>query len=1205
MNKINTFMFNLVITLTSLNFYCTSTSQDGVSLRTDQLALEEIKAQITTDPFGIISKNWTSNTSICTWRGVSCSLPFQTRRVTVLDLSNMGLVGTISPHIGNLSVLTSLDFTNNSFHGSIPPEIMQMRHLEELYLGNNDLTGDLPLSYSKSLPKLEILFLDYNNLTGTLSSVFLDRMPSLKTLSLRYNSFYGNIPDEIGNRSRLRFLSLNNNQFTGLVPQTLFNLSYLTRADLSFNSLSGTLPDDMCNQLAYLIQLYISGNKLTGSIPSLIEKCQQLRYLSISLNEFNGVIPRGIWNLTLLEELYLGYNNLQEGLIPADIQNLKRLTTLSIPDGNLVGHVPQVVFNISSLRVLNLRKNLFSKLPISNYNINLLEELDLSYNQFTGQLPSGFWKLKGLRRIDLSNNHFTGSISSDVMNLTLLTHIYLQSNRLTGIIPNEINYLPSLDTLGLQDNDLEGNIRFNISTLKVLDLSVNSFSSILPAEFGFWLPNLERLYLRNNLFRGTLPSSIVNASKLYEIEISTNSFSGSIPITIGRLELLERLLFGQNNFTVEGSELIFLSSLTNCRKLRTLAFAQNPLMNANLPSSIGNLSTSLELFQAFESGIKGNIPSGIGNLTNLRTLALDTNELVGNIPTELGKLQNLGQLYLESNRIKGKVPQEFCLLRNLGELYLSDNRLSGIIPTCIGDIGSLSWLFLDSNSFTDTIPSTIWSHKSLVALNLSSNFLIGNLPSSIGSSNPLLTVLDLSSNKISGAIPSSIGGYQMLKKLSLARNYLQGTIPESLGMLISLELLDLSQNNLSGVIPTSLEALRYLESFNVSYNRLQGEIPNGGKFSNFTAFSFTHNKDLCGAPKYKVLSCRRKHHKSKALSSLKYVLPIVIVLSVIGFVIAVYLLRRHKKRIQTNVDPSTGYNWKRVSYYEIVRATNSFDESNLIGKGAYGSVYEGKLSDGVNIAVKVFNLFSERAVKSFDSECEVLRNIRHRNLVSIISSCTNMDFRCLVLKYIPNGSLEQWLYSHNYFLSLMQRLQIMIDVASAIEYLHHGNATPIIHCDLKPSNVLLDEDMKGYVCDFGIAKIVGDEELMLRTTTLGTVGYMAPEYGMEGIVSTGCDVYSFGILLLETFTRKKPTDEMFCGELRLRSWVLEATQRSIFEVVDTNLISGNISTKEEESLASIFNLAMDCTSDLSSRRINMEETVVRLSKIYKNVLQNN
>ncbi|XWS10440.1 hypothetical protein CRYUN_Cryun39dG0078500 [Craigia yunnanensis] len=221
--------------------------------------------------------------------------------------------------------------------------------------------------------------------------------------------------------------------------------------------------------------------------------------------------------------------------------------------------------------------------------------------------------------------------------------------------------------------------------------------------------------------------------------------------------------------------------------------------------------------------------------------------------------------------------------------------------------------------------------------------------------------------------------------------------------------------------------------------------------------------------------------------------------------------------------------WRRVSYQELHLATNGFSYSKLIGVWSFGSVYQGTLSDGLNIAVKVFNLELERAFKSFDIECEVLRNIRHWNLVKIINSFSNIDFKPLVLEFMPSGNLEKWLYSHNHFWDILHRLNIMIDVASALECLHHGYTTPAIHCDLKPKNILLDDDTVAHLGDFGIAKLLGEEDSTIHTMTLATIGYMAPEYGSKGIVSTKSDAYSFGILLMETFIRKKPTDKSFVG----------------------------------------------------------------------------
>ncbi|WRX28493.1 Protein kinase domain - like 10, partial [Theobroma cacao] len=184
--------------------------------------------------------------------------------------------------------------------------------------------------------------------------------------------------------------------------------------------------------------------------------------------------------------------------------------------------------------------------------------------------------------------------------------------------------------------------------------------------------------------------------------------------------------------------------------------------------------------------------------------------------------------------------------------------------------------------------------------------------------------------------------------------------------------------------------------------------------------------------------------------------------------------------------------WRRISYHELNQATNGFSESRLLGKGNFGSVYQGTLSDGMRFAVKVFKLEFEGAFKSFEIECEVLRNIRHRNLMKIISSCCNIDFKALVLEFMPNGSLDKWLYSNNYFLDILRRLNIMIDVASALEYLHHGHTMPVVHCDSKLSNVLLNEDMVAHLSDFGIAKLLCEEDSMIQTMTIATIGYMEP-----------------------------------------------------------------------------------------------------------------
>jgi LRR receptor-like serine/threonine-protein kinase FLS2 len=407
---------------------------------------------------------------------------------------------------------------------------------------------------------------------------------------------------------------------------------------------------------------------------------------------------------------------------------------------------------------------------------------------------------------------------------------------------------------------------------------------------------------------------------------------------------------------------------------------------------------------------------------------------------------------------------------------------------------SLKYLYLDSNRLTSTIPLSLWSLTYILEVNLSSNSLSGPLSFKIENMK-VLRLLNLSRNQLSGHIPTTIGSLKDLANLSLADNQLEGSIPGSFGELVSLESLDLSGNNLSGEIPKSLEALSQLKYLNVSFNRLQGKIPIGGPFVHFSAASFMSNDGLCGAPQLHVPPCKEgvSRPKKTAIHILKFVLPTIGVTMLV--VVLVFVWTRYQKRkmkIPVEGNPLPLAVWRRISQQEILQATEGFNASNLLGKGSFGSVYQGRLSDGMIVAIKVFNLVVEGAFKSFDTECDVLRNIRHRNLVKIISTCSNMDFKAFVLEYMPKGNLENWLYSHNNCLNVLQRLNIMIDVASALEYLHCGYSTTIVHCDLKPNNILLDEDMVAHVADFGIAKLLGDVDSVIRTMTLATIGYMAP-----------------------------------------------------------------------------------------------------------------
>ncbi|XP_048446245.1 probable LRR receptor-like serine/threonine-protein kinase At3g47570 isoform X2 [Pyrus x bretschneideri] len=1014
----------------------------------------------------------------------------------------------------------------------------------------------------------------------------------------------GVIPPHLGNLSFLVELGLQNNSFHGPLPQELSRLRRLKVINFGNNSFMGTIPS-WFGSLAKLQTIKLYGNSFSGIIPAAIFNLSALETINLSLNQLSGSLPREIGNLTKVKGIYLDVNKFEE--LPNEMGSLGQLEELYVQYNALKGSALVPVLNISSLTHLTLYgNNLSGSLPdnICEHLPNI-RQLNLGQNQLDGLIPSKLWQCKELRKISLVYNNFHGSIPKSLGNLTYLTLIGLSDNNLIGTIPNEIGDLPQLETLSLYFNNLSGVIPsklFNLSMISLIGLSFNQLSGSLPADIGLNAPNLEFLNVaRNNLVSELLPN-LSNASKLRELDMSENSFTGFLPNTLCSLKNLERLFLHLNSLTIDAfapQVVSTLSCLFNLRNLTTLSLGGNPL-NTTIPAFRGNLSASLQYVDLSNSNIRGNIPDDIGNLSSLISLNLGNNQLSGAIPTSIQRLKNLQGLYLYDNKLGGHIPYELCQLNNLAELHLDGNWLSGSIPSCLGTLAvALRYLSLGSNLLTSKIPSLLWELKYILHLNLSSNSLVGPLSEDIEKLKDVAD-MDLSNNHFSGNIPSSIGGLQNMINFSLANNYLEGPIPSSFETLLSLESLDLSKNNLSGVIPKSLEALSYLKHLNLSFNKLQGEIPTGGPFENFSADSFVPNGALCGASRLHVPLCKYKTEVKPNWRKTKYIISGV--LSVILLAAAALILILCRKR---NVEVTASLHqvlWRRVSRLELVKATNGFHETNLLGTGGFSSVYRGTLSDGIDIAVKVFNLQLEGAFKSFDKECEMLSKIRHRNLIKIISCCDELDFKALILQLMPNGSLENWLYSPNRSMNILQRLDIMRDVALALEYLHHGYSIPIVHCDVKPSNILLDDDMVAHVADFGIARLIGGGDSMTETMTLATVGYMAPEFGLEGIVSMRGDVYSFGIVLMETFTKRKPTDEMFVEEMNLRQWIANSLfpNAAIDEVVDADILGmeedGDFVSRRD-CLSSVMRLALACSAAFPEERINMKDVVVTLNKI--------
>lgn len=566
--------------------------------------------------------------------------------------------------------------------------------------------------------------------------------------------------------------------------------------------------------------------------------------------------------------------------------------------------------------------------------------------------------------------------------------------------------------------------------------------------------------------------------------------------------------------TGQDDDLNFFDSLARCQNLGILDLSDNQFGGV-LPSSISNLSTLVTL-RISSNQLSGIIPTGFVNLVNLTELTMAKNSLSGRIPPIIGDLKMLRRLDLSENEFSGQIPSSLANITHLYSLHLENNKLTGSIPTSFGDLSSLQELDLSQNNLNGTIPKIIMSLSSLsISLNLGQNDLTGSLPSEVGKLTNL-GYLDVSENKLSGQIPSSLGKCLRLEHLHMEANFFEGSIPSSFSSLRGLQDLDLSHNNLSGKIPEFFQHISFM-NLNLSFNHFNGPVPSEGVFMNATAISVAGNKQLCGGfPNLHLPECSpkksRKGVKSQRLKLMILVLSSLLVLALIMSLLIIFRLRKMKRKTSITSSLTMGL-LLNVSYESLLKATNGFSSANLIGSGSFGSVYKGILGPNQTVvAVKVLHLHERGALKSFLAECEALRNIRHRNLVRVLTACSSVDFRgndfkALVYEFMPNGSLQSWLQpipnaedidGELRMLSLIQRLNIAIDVASALYYLHHHCQKLIVHCDIKPSNILLDNDLNAHVGDFGLARFIPGSESKSSPNQSssvglqGTIGYAAP-----------------------------------------------------------------------------------------------------------------
>nr|XP_043631812.1 probably inactive leucine-rich repeat receptor-like protein kinase At3g28040 isoform X2 [Erigeron canadensis] len=896
--------------------------------------------------------------------------------------------------------------------------------------------------------------------------------------------------------------------------------------------------------------LSLDGLNLSGKIGRGLEKLQNLKVLSLANNNFTGSIDPQLSLLANLENLNLSRNSFLDR-IPSSLMNSSTIKFLDLSQNLLSGPVPDDLFlNCVSLRSLSLSgNNLEGPLPSSLSKCTTLNHLDLSNNRFSGNpdFLSGIWSLTRIRVLDLSHNSFSGSIP-------------------TGVV-------------ALHD-------------LKELSLQGNQFSGALPSDIGL-CPHLKKLDLSNNLFTESIPQSFHALSSLNYLNLANNALTGEFPQWIGSLGALEYLDFSENGLT------------------------------GILPESMGKLP-SLSYLSLSDNSLSGSIPLSLSYSSKLSTISLKRNRFNGSIPAGLFEL-GFDQIDLSRNELTGSVPPGSSkLYETLQVLDLSGNQLTGDIPAEIGLNSKLRYLNLSWNNFETSMPPELGYFQNLTVLDLRNAAFHGSIPSDICDSGTL-GILQLDGNSFTGSIPEEIGNCSLLYLLSMSHNSLNGSIPRSMSQLKKLKILKLEYNQLAGEIPQELGELENLLAVNISYNRLQGRLPSGGIFQSLEASSMEGNLGIC-SPLLKG-PCKMNVPKPLVLDPFAFgnqngqheggARAVVISIGVLVISLLNISARRRLAFVNDALESCSSSSRSGASLsmgklvwfdsktnpdnYCIANPEVFIKTANEIGSGVFGTVYKTPIGEDGGDALAIKNLVVSNMIQypeDFDREVRVLGKIRHPNLVSLKGYYWTPKVQLLVTDYVPNGSLQAKLHERlpsSPPLSWLSRFKILLGTAKGLAHLHHSFRPPVIHYNIKPSNILLDDNLNPKISDFGLTRILSRlDKHVMSNRFQSALGYVAPELACQSLrVNEKCDVYGFGVLILEIVTGRRPIEYGEDNVLILNEHVkILLEEGNVLECVDESM-----GEYAEEEVLPVLKLALVCTSQIPSSRPTMAEVVQILQVI--------
>ncbi|KAG8388557.1 hypothetical protein BUALT_Bualt02G0137800 [Buddleja alternifolia] len=1001
--------------------------------------------------------------------------------------------------------------------------------------------------------------------------------------------------------------ALNNWDPTDQTPCQWFGIfcnfkNEVTEINLKYMDLLGNVPDNFTHFETSLTKLVLSGTNLTGLIPQQIGDLQSLKLLDLSDNSLSGEIPITVLHLPQLEQLYLHTNRL-EGSIPVEIGNLTTLVELIIYDNQISGQIPGAIGNLKRLEVIRAggNKNLEGPIPKEIGNCTNLMMLGLAETSISGFLPSSIGRLKKLETLAVYSALLSGQIPPEIGDCSSLQSVYLYENSLTGSIPGRMGDLVNLQNVLLWQNNLVGVIPpelGNCRQLLVLDVSMNSLTGVIPDSFGN-LSLLQELQMSVNQISGKIPSQIGNCTALTHIELDNNRISGVIPEEFGNLLNLTLLFLWQNR--LEGN---IPASLSACRNLEAIDVSQNALTGP-IPMGIFELR-HLNKLLLLSNNLSGAIPPEIGNCSSLIRFRASENKLTGNLPGDIGRLKNLNFLDLGLNRLSGVIPVEISGCRNLTFLDLHSNSISGNLPGNLNQLVNLQFLDVSENMIEGTLSSSLGSLTSLTKLILAKNRLSGSIPSQLSSCSRL-QLLDLSSNDLEGQIPASLGSIPALEiSLNLSWNKLSGGIPEEFTSLDRLGVLDISHNHLSGNLHY-LADLQNLVVLNISDNNFSGHVPDTPFFTKIPLSVLAGNSELC----FSGTKCSGDKGSSTRRGKAARV-AMVVLLCTAGVLLltALYIILGGKMwvrraRNDNEDDMELGGPWEVTVYQKldlsISDVAKCLTAGNMIGQGRSGVVYRAIIPMGPTIAVKRFRSSEKYSATTFSSEITTLARIRHRNIVKLLGWGANRNTKLLFYDYLPNGTLGALLHEgRGERVEWEIRFKIALGVAEGLAYLHHDCIPPILHRDIKTHNILLGDRYEPCLADFGLARFIEDEttgSFSASPQFAGSYGYFAPEYASMLKITEKSDVYSYGVVLLEIITGKKPVDPSFPEEQHVIQWVRDhlKSKRDPVDIIDKKL-QGHPDTQIQEMLQAL-GIALLCTSNRPEDRPTMKDVVALLKEI--------